>query len=82
MRVHVNDSNEWNSKDIKLAREEGFLQVFLTQVTLVIVYHAPGGGGGLPYERGGNARRKFWIKRPKETNLGVAQPLDKTNWKK
>ena len=33
-------------------------------------YIAP--GGGLPYERGGDVRRKFWIKPPKETNLGVA----------
>ena len=52
--------------------------------------------GGLPYERGGDARRKFWIKPLKETNLDVAQPffdpykwlnfddmnrVDKTNWK-
>ena len=29
--------------------------------------------GGLPYERGGDVRRKFWIKPRKETNLGVAQ---------
>ena len=46
------------------------------------------------YERGGDARQKFWIKPLKETNLGVAQPLkaislnfdhmtrvNKTNWK-
>ena len=32
-------------------------------------------GGGLPYERGGDARREFWIKPQKETNLGVAQPF-------
>ena len=25
------------------------------------------------YERGGDARRKFWIKTLKETDLGVAQ---------
>ena len=31
--------------------------------------------GGLPYERGGDARRNFWIKPLKETNLGVAQPF-------
>ena len=29
--------------------------------------------GGLAYERGGDARRKFWIKPLKETDLGVAQ---------
>ena len=34
-----------------------------------------GGGGGLPYERGGDSRRKFWIKPQKETNLGVAKPF-------
>ena len=28
--------------------------------------------GGLPYERGGDARRKFWIKPLKETSVGVA----------
>ena len=34
----------------------------------------PGGGGGdSAYERGGDARRKFWIKHLKETDLGVAQ---------
>ena len=52
--------------------------------------------GGLPYERGADVRRKFWIKPLKETNLDVAQPffdpykwlnfddmnrVDKTNWK-
>ena len=30
-------------------------------------------GGDLAYERGGDARRKFWIKPLKETDLGVAQ---------
>ena len=29
---------------------------------------------GSAYERGGDARRKFWIKPLKETDLGVAQP--------
>ena len=28
-----------------------------------------------PRERGGDARRKFWIKPLKETNLGVAQAI-------
>ena len=32
-----------------------------------------GGGGDITYERGGDARRKFWIKALKETHLGVAQ---------
>ena len=31
--------------------------------------------GALPYEKGGDARRKFWIKLLKEANLGVAQPF-------
>ena len=31
------------------------------------------GGGDSAYERGGDARRKFWIKPLKETYLGVAQ---------
>ena len=30
-------------------------------------------GGDLAYKRGGDARRKFWIKPLKETDLGVAQ---------
>ena len=34
-----------------------------------------GGGGGLPYERDGYARRKIRIKPLKETKLGVAQAL-------
>ena len=33
------------------------------------------GGGGLPYERDGDARRKIRMKTLKETNLGVAQAL-------
>jgi len=35
----------------------------------------PPGGGGLPHERDGDARRKIEIKPLKETNLGVAQAL-------
>ena len=31
--------------------------------------------GGLPYESGGDARRKFWMKPLKKTNLGVGQPF-------
>ena len=31
--------------------------------------------GELPYEKIGDARRKFWIKPLKETNLGVVQAL-------
>ena len=34
-----------------------------------------GRGGGLPYERGRDARRTFGIKPIKETNPGVAQPI-------
>jgi len=33
------------------------------------------GGGGLPYETDGGARRKIRNKPLKETNLGVAQAL-------
>ena len=35
----------------------------------------PKGGGDSAYERCGDARRKFWIKPLKETNLGMAQPF-------
>ena len=38
-----------------------------------IRYYTPGGGGNSAYERGGDTRRKFWIKLLKETYLGVAQ---------
>ena len=31
------------------------------------------GGGDFAYEKGGDARRKFWIKPLKGTDLGVAQ---------
>ena len=31
--------------------------------------------GRLPYERCGDARKEFWIKPLKETNLGMAQPF-------
>ena len=34
---------------------------------------SPPGGGDSAYERGGDGRRKFWIKLLKETDLGVAQ---------
>ena len=33
------------------------------------------GSGGLPYDKGGDARLKFWIKPLKENNLDVAQPF-------
>ena len=32
-----------------------------------------GGGGDSAYEKGEDARRKFWIKPLQETDLGVAQ---------
>ena len=34
--------------------------------------HCPGGRGSA-YEKGGDARQKFWIKPLKETDRGVAQ---------
>ena len=34
---------------------------------------ARGGGGDTAYERGGDARREFWSKPLKETDLGVTQ---------
>ena len=39
---------------------------------LKLATSSPGGGGELPYETEGDARRKFWIWPLKETNLGVA----------
>ena len=37
-----------------------------------VVIRSPGrgGGGGLPYEKGGDARLKFWIKTPKGDQSG------------
>ena len=40
--------------------------------TLYRIDSSPGGGDSA-HERGGDARRKFWIKPLKETDLGVAQ---------
>ena len=42
--------------------------VYICLITCVLLT-----GGGLPHERGGDARRKFRIKLLKGTNLGVAQ---------
>ena len=42
-------------------------------MTFYILLSYPGGRGGLPYKRDGDARRKCLIKPLKETNLGVAQ---------
>ena len=57
---------------------------------------APPGGGGLPYERGGDARRKLWIKGDYSgrspifvflslkaifLNFDYMNRVDKTNWK-
>ena len=36
-------------------------------------FSSGGGGGGLPYDKFGDARRKIRIKPLKETNLGVAR---------
>ena len=40
---------------------------------LVLIMDSTPGRGVSAYERGGDARRKFWIKPLKETDLGVAQ---------
>ena len=40
---------------------------------VLISFPGPGGWGDSAYERGGDARRKFWMKPLKETDLGVAQ---------
>ena len=44
-----------------------------TRVKFIVASNFP--GGGLPYERDGDARRKIIIKTLKETNLGEAQAL-------
>ena len=40
--------------------------------TVYIRVQAP---GALPFERGGEARQKFWVKPLKETNLGMGPPF-------
>ena len=44
---------------------------------LATTLSTPGGGGGgdSAYERAGDARRKFWMKPLKETDLGASQPF-------
>ena len=44
-----------------------------TNKALSCLVLCPGGDGDPAYERGGDARWKFWIKRLKETDLGGAQ---------
>ena len=39
-------------------------------VMIATIAQGSGGGGGSAYERGGDARRRFWIKPLKETDLG------------
>ena len=51
------------------------LHFVIAPTTLELSHINPGGGGGLPYESDGNARRKIIINTLKETNLGVAPAL-------
>ena len=44
----------------------------LSFLTITTKLQSPGAGDSA-YERGGDARRKFWIKPLKETDLGVPQ---------
>ena len=61
------------------AREEGVLLEFLLEVCrpvlqiLTLFQTKKFRGGDSAYERGVDARRKFWIKPLKETDLGVAK---------
>ena len=48
-------------------------QAFMIQLD---INHITSRGGDSAYERGGDARRKFWIKPLKETDLGVAHKRD------
>ena len=48
---------------------------FVIAPTTLELSHINPGGGGLPYESDGNARRKIIINTLKETNLGVAPAL-------
>ena len=55
--------------EITLILNTAMLELKLTKIPLI----PGGGGGGLSYERGGDARRKFQIEPLKETNLGMTQ---------
>ena len=48
-----------------------------TRATKLSPQWHPGGGGDSAYDRGGDARRKFWIKPLKDTDLGVAKGIGK-----
>ena len=50
-----------------------YVNVVLLFLIVGIHLGAMAPGGYSTYERGGDARRKFWIKPLKETDLGVAQ---------
>ena len=60
------------------AREEGVLLEFLLEVCrpvlqILTLFQTKKFRGDSAYERGVDARRKFWIKTLKETDLGVAK---------
>ena len=70
---------QWNCFEEELEESSGVTRqgLLINRVVVeksnVIVFSAARGGGDSAYERGGDARRKFWIKPLKETDLGVAQ---------
>ena len=47
----------------------------MTKIKVIEAEKFPGGGGDSTYERGGDARRKVWIKPLKETDMGVASEI-------
>ena len=48
-----------------------YSEYFFLSFCFFSFYSTPGGDS--TYERGGDARRKFWLKPLKETDLGVVQ---------
>ena len=63
--------------DCMVPAPSAFKELILTfrDVARAWIVLCPGGGGDSAYERGEDARRKFWIKPLKVTDLGVAQAI-------
>ena len=67
--------SQWvRSEKIKVSVETIKLSIYFYLICLLasLLPISPGGEDSA-YERGGDARRKFWIKPLKETDLGEAQ---------
>ena len=71
--VHFLCSLKFSSQNRRLHSKS--INHVMRLTSLFLTYLNSRGGGGLPYESDGDARRKIRIKPLKETNLSVAQAL-------